>query len=131
MDIVFSQAAFEHFDNIEATAIQLRKVCNSKALLVIEVDLKTHSRWITQRAPNNIYRYLNSLYNLFRFRGIPNRKRPYEYVNALKRTGSKNIELIPISQQSTEMNSYSGMNKQFVNSKNQMEYLSIMICAQK
>lgn len=131
IDIVFSQAAFEHFDNIETTATQLSEVCKPNALLVIEVDLKTHSRWITPRDPNNIYRYSNSLYNLFRFRGIPNRKRPYEYVNALKRAGWKNIELIPISQQSAEMNSYAGMNKQFVHSKNQMEYLSIMICAQK
>ncbi|MEO0770497.1 MAG: methyltransferase domain-containing protein, partial [Cyanobacteria bacterium J06649_4] len=131
VDIVFSQAAFEHFDDIDATVKQLSAVCKPKATLVIEVDLKTHSRWITAKDPNNIYRYSSSIYSLFKFRGIPNRMRPYQYVDALKRCGWQNIELQAISQENEEKDSYSGMNKEFIDRKNQMNYLSIMICARK
>lgn len=129
MDVVFSQAAFEHFDDVEATVSRLTSVCKPGAIAVIEVDLKTHSRWISDKDPNNIYRYSEAIYNLFKFRGIPNRVRPYEYVDAFRRFGWQNIELIPISQQRDTENSYSGMDKQFSAPKNQMDYLSIMICA--
>ncbi|MEO1620280.1 MAG: methyltransferase domain-containing protein [Cyanobacteria bacterium J06632_3] len=131
VDIVFSQAAFEHFDDIDATVAQLSAVCKADATLVIEVDLKTHSRWITAKDPNNIYRYSDTIYNLFKFRGIPNRMRPYQYIDALKRCGWKDIELHGISQQSESHDSYSGMNQRFQDSKNQMEYLSIIICARR
>lgn len=131
MDIVFSQAAFEHFDDIEATVSRLTSVCKPSAIAVIEVDLKTHSRWISDKDPNNIYRYSEAIYSLFKFRGIPNRVRPCEYVDTFRRFGWQNVELTPISQQKNAENSYSGMDKQFSASKNQMDYLSIMICATK
>ncbi|MEM8503033.1 MAG: methyltransferase domain-containing protein [Cyanobacteria bacterium P01_D01_bin.1] len=133
VDIVFSQAAFEHFDDIEATTAQLTRVCKPGASLVVEIDLKTHSRWIRSRDPNNIYRYPDFIYDAFYFRGIPNRMRPYQYVSAFERCGWQDIELIPISkiEQSSDRASYSGMNRQFLDERNQMDYLSIIICAQK
>ncbi|MBN1308394.1 MAG: methyltransferase domain-containing protein [Chitinispirillaceae bacterium] len=87
IDLVFSQAAFEHFDNIESTISQISSVCKTGAILVVEIDLKTHSRWIRDKDPNNIYRYQDWLYNIFRFRGIPNRIRPFEYKEALEHFG--------------------------------------------
>jgi len=129
IDIAFSQAAFEHFDDIEATVSQLTAVCKLGAIAVIEIDLKTHSRWIVDKDPNNIYRYSEALYNLFYFRGIPNRVRPYKYVDTFRHFDWQNIELIPISKQADEKRSYSGMNQQFSAPKNQMDYLSIVICA--
>ena len=57
IDMVFSQAAFEHFDDIESTILQLNKVCKSGATFVAEINLKTHSRWIRDKDPDNIYRY--------------------------------------------------------------------------
>lgn len=55
IDIVFSQAAFEHFDNIDTTIAQLSMVCKPGAIIVAQIDLKTHSRWIRDIDPNNIY----------------------------------------------------------------------------
>lgn len=134
IDIVFSQAAFEHFDDVEATVAQLTKVCKPGARLVIEIDLKTHSRWIRSVDPNNIYRYPDSMYSAFYFRGIPNRMRPYQYVCAFERYGWRDIRLVPISRiepGGDRTSSYSGMNRQFLDQKNQMDYLSIVICAYK
>jgi len=91
IDLVFSQAAFEHFDDIEKAVSQLSEICKDGALLVAEIDLKTHSRWIRDVDPNNIYRYSNYVYNLFRASGTPNRYRPYQYKEALERFGWSNI----------------------------------------
>ena len=69
IELVFSQAAFEHFDDVDATVSQLSNVCKSGAVIVSVIDLQTHSRWIRDKDPNNIYRYAESIYNAFRFRG--------------------------------------------------------------
>lgn len=131
VDIVFSQAAFEHFDDIETTIAQLAAVCKPNAVLVLEIDLRTHSRWITPKDPNNIYRYSDTLYNIFKFRGSPNRVRPHQYIEAFKQNGWQDIELIPGVQVGAHQDSYSGMNKQFSGLRNQMDYLTIKICARK
>ncbi len=129
--MVFSQAVFEHFDDIHSTISQLSKICKSGAVLVAEVDLKTHSRWIRDKDPNNIYRYPKWLYNLFWFRGIPNRLRPFHYKEALERFGWKDITITPLATLDDCDNSYSGLDRMFSDSKNQRSYLSIMICAKK
>lgn len=131
IDIVFSQAAFEHFDDIEKTISLLSKVCKPGAVLIAEIDLKTHSRWIRNKDPNNIYRYPNWLYNLFRFRGIPNRVRPFQYKKAFEASGWTDIKIIPLKQLNDHNSCYSGMSKSFSDPKNQMEYLSIMVYATK
>jgi len=56
-------------------------------LLVADIDLMTHSRWIREADPNNIYRYPKWLYDLFYFPGIPNRNRPGDYQAAFERNG--------------------------------------------
>ncbi|HEX3048542.1 MAG TPA: methyltransferase domain-containing protein, partial [Bacillota bacterium] len=76
IDFVFSQAAFEHFDNVEQTVSQLSKIVKPGTILIAEVDLKTHTSWIRDLDPLNIYRYSDFIYNLFKFRGSPNRLRP-------------------------------------------------------
>jgi len=130
VDLVFSQAAFEHFDDVPTTISQLHTVCKPGAILVAQVDLKTHSRWIRQRDPNNIYRYPQALYRLLRFRGIPNRIRPFQYKAALEAAGWQDISIYPTSVLS-EGEGYPGMDKRFSDKKNQMDYLSIMLCARK
>ena len=131
IDLVFSQAAFEHFGDIETTVSQLSNVCKPGAILVTEIDLKTHSRWIRDVDPNNIYRYPAWFYDFLRVRGTPNRLRPYQYKAVLEKNGWKNITVYPLIQEVDSKKSYSGMNSRFADSKNQMEYLSIMLCAQK
>ncbi|HUN55807.1 MAG TPA: methyltransferase domain-containing protein [Smithella sp.] len=129
MDIVFSQAAFEHFDDVEETVRQLSIVCKPGAVIVAEIDLKTHSRWIRDRDPNNIYRYSLNMYKLFRLRGIPNRMRPFQYQDTLHRHGWENIRIIPLIKK--ENNIEERLNGIFRHERNQMECLSIIICAQK
>ena len=87
MDIVFSQAAFEHFDDVQRTIQELSAGCSSNAVAIISVDLQTHSRWIRDKDPNNIYRYPDWLYNKFYFKGTPNRVRPYEYKELFEKYG--------------------------------------------
>ena len=130
IDLVFSQAAFEHFDDIKMTISQLSKVCKPGAVLIIEIDLQTHSRWIRDKDPNNIYRYSERIYNIFWFRGIPNRVRPFQYRKAFEHHGWTDIEMKPLKKLDTNK-SYSGLNKTFSHSENQMEYLSIIIFARK
>ena len=87
IDIVVSQSAFEHFDNVKETAEQLTLACKRGAHATIQVDLKTHSRWIRDKDPLNIYRYSDRLYRAFYFPGQPNRMRPHEYKNIFEDLG--------------------------------------------
>jgi SAM-dependent methyltransferase len=126
-DLVFSQAAFEHFDDIDATVGGLSSVCRPGAVAVAEVDLKTHSRWIRDKDPNNIYRYPQWLYRLFWFRGAPNRLRPVQYVHAFERHGWTDIVVVPLSRCGTQ--DASSWNKAFRDSSNEMDLLSVVLCA--
>jgi SAM-dependent methyltransferase len=129
IDIVFSQAAFEHFDNVHKTIKQLSQVSKSGALFVVLIDLKTHSRWINSKDPNNIYRYSDWFYNIFKFPGSPNRLRPYEYREILEKNGWYDIRLIQKNKYIHDETIF--YNKRFQDSKNQMDALSIWICATK
>lgn len=131
VDLVFSQAAFEHFDDIDATIAQLSAVCIHGAILVAEIDLRTHSRWIRDKDQNNIYRYPCFVYNTFWFRGIPNRIRPFQYKEALERLGWTEVSITPLTKLNDHDSRYSSMNKNFTDNKNQMDYLTIMLCARK
>jgi SAM-dependent methyltransferase len=131
IDLVFSQAAFEHFDDIDTVVRQLSEVCKPGAAIVAEIDLKTHSRWIRDRDPNNIYRYSDALYDLFRFRGIPNRVRPHEYERAFARHGWSDIQIHPLATTPERCRDPAAWNKRFRQDFNCMDYLSIMFCATK
>lgn len=131
VDLVFSQAAFEHFDDIEAVVAQLSAVCKSGAILIAEIDLKTHTRWIRDKDPNNIYRYSDWVYDLFRFRGIPNRVRPFQYKEVFQRYGWTNIAIVPLRKLNDPERNYAGLDKAFADENNQMDCLSIVFCARK
>jgi len=96
-EVIFSQASFEHFGDIHRTIEQLSSVASENAVLVMSVDLRTHSRWIRDKDPNNIYRYPGWLYRLMEFDGIPNRIRPREYEAALARNGWSDIVIRPLT----------------------------------
>ena len=131
IDLVFSQAAFEHFDDVVRTVEQLSIVCKPGATIVAEIDLKTHSRWIRDKDPNNIYRYSNGVYQAFRFRGIPNRVRPYQYRDIFERHGWVDVSVTPLEQIKGRDNSIVAVNEQFRDARNQLELLSVVICAKK
>lgn len=131
VDLVVSLAAFEHFDDIDSTIAQMSQVCKSGAIVILDIDLQTHSRWIREKDPNNIYRFPELLYRAFWFRGIPNRKRPYQYRMALERHGWADITVTPLKTTNSDQSSYSGMQKQFCDQLNQMDCLTVLVCARK
>ena len=129
IDLIFSQAAFEHFDDVEKTVSQLSKICKPGAIAVVMIDLQTHSRWIRAKDPNNIYRYPHFIYNLFRFRGIPNRLRPLQYKTIFEKYGWGDISIVPLKKLENHESGYMRLDKPFLNSENQMDYLMVMLCA--
>lgn len=129
VDIVFSQAAFEHFEDVDATVAGMTAVCRPGAVCISQIDLKTHSRWIRDKDPNNIYRYHPSIYRLFRFRGSPNRLRPRDYVRTFERHGWTGVTIVPLAK--LEKADWSHLTRAFKDGANQMELTSIMLCARK
>jgi SAM-dependent methyltransferase len=131
VDVIFSNAAFEHFTDFRKTIDDFSKVVSHGAILIVNVDLQTHSRWIREKDPNNIYRYPDYLYNLLSFCGSPNRARPYEYREALERNGWENIVIKPMNRLDDIANFQNHLDKKFKDTVNQMDYLSISIFAIK
>lgn len=96
IDVVFSHAAFEHFNNIEKTFGQLSQVVKKDGYILSVIDFQTHTRWIREKDPLNIYRYSDKLYNFLSFQGSPNRLGSYEYISFLKKFGWGDIKFLPI-----------------------------------
>jgi SAM-dependent methyltransferase len=128
-DLVFSNAAFEHFEDVKKVIAELSTVTRKGAILVCNVDLMTHSRWIRQHDPNNIYRYSEWLYRLLKFNGIPNRLRPQHYKTLLEDNGWTDVKIVPDLRLSGFDSRY--LAKRFQDPHNCMEYLSITICARR
>jgi SAM-dependent methyltransferase len=133
IDLVVSQAAFEHFENPGKVIAQLTSVVTPGAILVSEIDLQTHSRWLREADPLNIYRFSDRVYNALRFTGSPNRWRPAEYVDALRRHGWRDIEVTPITVLDDAYVSRvrPSLNPQYRSHQNQMDILHFVICARK
>jgi SAM-dependent methyltransferase len=133
IDIVFSNAAFEHFEDIRQTIHDVSEITQPGSMLIISVDLKTHSRWIREKDPNNIYRYSNRLYKQLGTHSSPNRERPYKYKQILEEFGWKDITITPITllENNKFLFTQRYLNKNFQDAINQMNYLSIWICATK
>ena len=134
VDIVFSQATFEHFENVEKTFKELSNIIKEDGVLVTEIDLKTHTRWIRDRDPLNIYRYSEFFYNMFKFKGSPNRIRIFEYSELLAKNGFSNVQIDPLSVLEDE---YLDKVKQSLNKKfseldnSEIKVLGIMLMAKK
>jgi SAM-dependent methyltransferase len=130
IDLVVSQASFEHLDDVAGTLRKLSALCRPGARLVAEIDLKTHSRWIRDKDPNNIYRYSTVLYGRFWFKGIPNRVRPYQYREALEAHGWADVSITPIECVAPWPDG-SSVYSTFRDPRNQLEILSAVLCATK
>lgn len=133
MEIVFSNAAFEHFDDVATTAQQLFEVCAPGAVVVICIDLQTHSRWIREVDPNNIYRYPAWLYRLFHFRGIPNRLRPSDYAALFSAAGWQDLRILrdDVLAADDVRADVSGMNQRFRGNPDEMRALSVTLIARR
>ena len=97
VDLIVSQAAFEHFDDPQRTIEQMTRLARPGARLVCQIDMSTHTRWIRDRDPLNIYRFSDTFYNLMKFRGSPNRVRPVEYRKMLADAGWSDLRQYPQS----------------------------------
>lgn len=86
-DLIVSNAAFEHVEDIDATIAKLTEVAAPGAIFLAMIDFQTHSRWVRSRDPNSIYRIPGPIYRALAYDGQPNRKRPRDYVRALERAG--------------------------------------------
>ena len=133
IDVIVSQAAFEHFDDVEVTIQQMSSVVRAGGLAAILVDLTTHTRGIRELDKLNIYRYSPRIFKLFKFSGIPNRVRPYIYQTALEKYGWEDvcIHADSVVPEATFQQVRSYLHASFQDDINQMTYLSIMICARK
>ena len=79
--------------DVDSTVSQLAKVVRPGGKIVAVIDLQTHSRWIREKDPNNIYRYPRWLYRLFYFPGQPNRVRPAQYRACFERHGWRDVAI--------------------------------------
>jgi hypothetical protein len=133
VDLVLSWATCEHFDRLEETISQVSDVVTAGAVFAAHVDLKTHTRWLRDRDPLNIYRYSDTVYNLFHFTGSPNRARPHRYKDLLQKHGWKNVQVLPrtVLPENYVEKINGSLDRQFRDPVNQMGYLSIVILATK
>lgn len=96
-DFIFSQAAFEHFDDVDDVIRQVSQVARSGARLVAGVDLQTHARWLREKDPLNIYRFSERIYRFLGFRTMPNRMSVSDYERILTKYGWECIEFKNVS----------------------------------
>ncbi len=133
IDLVVSQAAFEHFDDVPATIATLSRAVKPGGHLVVEIDLQTHTRWIRERDPLNIYRYGDWIYERCRFRGSPNRVRPREYAALLGEHGWERVEIVAdrVLSDAHLAAVRSALAPRFRDEGAELGYLSIYVCATK
>jgi len=133
IDLIFSQAAFEHFSEVGKTIEELSEVAESGAILVAEIDLRTHTEFLVKRDPLNIYRYRDSIYNIFKFSGIPNRLRLNDYQEILEKNGWTDIRIYPLEVLSEEKfkKVKNNLAKKFKNQEKEMKILKIHCLRQK
>lgn len=94
-DLILSHSSLEHVRKIKRTLRQVSAAARPKARFVAEIDLQTHTRWIRDHDPLNIYRYRSGLYQSLSFSGSPNRVRPDEYVEQLDKNRWTNPRFYP------------------------------------
>lgn len=134
VDIVFSNAAFEHFTNVEMTIKELNNIIKAGGILISTIDLQTHTRWIRDRDPLNIYRYNDFLWNLFKVKGSPNRVRSFEYKDLLEKNGWYDIQIEPLQVLDEEclQKVRAALNNKFRNlDASELRMLSIIVMAKK
>ncbi len=91
-DVLVSQAVLEHLDDARKTFEALQNTLSVNAIMVHEVDLGTHTRWVRTLDPLNLLRYSDIVYDLLSFNGSPNRLRMSDYQEILDCLGFEKIE---------------------------------------
>lgn len=94
-DLVLSHSSLEHVSRFKSTLEHVSRTARGGARFIAEIDLQTHTRWLRDHDPLNIYRYRSSLYKSLKFSGAPNRVRPDQYVEIFEACGWTNPRLYP------------------------------------
>ncbi len=131
VDLVVSHSCFEHLGDVERSFAQLTASLRPGAVLVSEIDLQTHTRWIRDADPLNIYRYRHRLYRSLAFSGTPNRLRPDSYLNYLESQGWGNFRLYPrrVLESSYVRRVEPTLHSRFRGDIEQLGWLSVVLCA--
>ena len=132
-DLIVSNAAFEHFDDIDRTIREVSSRAAPGAFFIVGIDFQTHTRVIRERDPNNIYRFPAPLYQALHFPGQPNRRRPKDYVNALVREGWTNVVVRPVSVASPSYSNLTrgGLDFEFRDDDCDMHILTCFVAAER
>lgn len=133
IDLFVSNSAFQQFDDPAKTIEELSCLARPGAYFIALLDLKTHTRWINERDPLNIYRYPDAMYNALKFRGSQNRLRPNHFKKMLENNGWENVQVIARHRLGDEYldTVKHSLNIKFQNPDAQMEVLTCVICAKK
>lgn len=132
-DLLVSHSAFEHFHDVDRSFAQLSPLMTDRAHLVAEVDLQTHTRWIRDADPLNIYRYSRRVYRGLGFSGIPNRIRPDQYLEILERHEWCDLRVYPRRVLETPYVAAvePTLSQRFRGDLEQLGWLSIVVCASR
>ena len=130
-DLILSNAAFEHFDDVQSTLAGMTRVARKDSVFFAIVDLQTHTRVVREADPLSIYRVPDEIYQLVKFRGIPNRVQVADYRAALRKCGWEEVAVWPLT---TVAEDYWKATEPFLPRRFQnadTKLLSVAICARK
>jgi hypothetical protein len=132
-DLVVSHSALEHVGKIETMIENLSERVSKRAHFIAEVDLQTHTRWIRDHDPLNIYRYRNNTWRTFSFSGIPNRVRPDTYFEALEKHDWTDLRIYPQRVLPTEYvrDVEPTLDHRFRGDPEHLAWMSIVVCASR
>lgn len=132
-DLVVSHSALEHVARIEKSFKSLTTRVSDRAHFIAEIDLQTHTRWVRDRDPLNIYRYRNNTWRTFSFSGIPNRVRPDAYFEALEKHEWTDLRIYPqrVLPMEYVRSVEPTLDHRFRGDPEHMSWLSIVVCASR
>ena len=132
-DLVVSHSALEHVSNIRRTIERLSERVSDRAHLVAEIDLQTHTRWIRDHDPLNIYRYRRNTWRTFGFSGIPNRVRPDTYFEALEQNNWCDLRAWPqrVLPMDYVRQVEPSLARKFRGDPEHLSWLSVVVCASR
>ena len=115
------------------TVEELSERVSERAHLVTEIDLQTHTRWIRDADPLNIYRYRKNTWRTFGFSGIPNRVRPDTYFESLERHNWCDLRAWPQRVLPAEYVAEvePALARQFRGDPEHLAWLSVVLCASR
>lgn len=130
-DMMVSYVALEHFEALDHAVAQMTELARPGCLAAHMIDFRTHTRWIREVDPNNIYRYSEPLYRLFGFPGQHNRLRPADYIRAFETAGWKDVRIVPAETVPEAMRAHAitGLARKFSGPESRMDMLAGVLLA--